>query len=354
MKYTFLFLYTISAFFLTSCATMSVKVSVIDQKKLKSIAGVKEANANQQEAYIAENIHKDVYNKRRANLKLSLFKLADSLVTSGTLEKDEQGNFIKEISSHIDSAFIEATNAFQQGLQVAEKARANMLDEQQYVKFLEEQQVHFAAGNATLNALAIRLYDNFTNYGWEQSSYETKAMNVQKLTALTRNGELLNDPLVSFVVRTKNRKKYWKGIYNKTVTRNAFGNSDVAIAMESLGNFTIKGVRLDAANMVAASFKTLSQGIQMLSTVYGVPGGGKEASTTSPSTTPDIHTNVDINTRKKELEIHGRLSKLSTIAIMDAILSRKTDLEDISTLPQAVTAIKTTFDIYKPQLTFKN
>ena len=315
--------------------------------------GVIEAQTNHQEQIIAGNIKRNIYGIQRANLKMSIDSITRKYIEYGVLDSTEIAPMQSAIFSTIDKKFKEAMEAFEKGLLSAENARVNISDKDKYKSLLLEAQNHFAAGSYSLKSLAVQLSEDFAiaGSGWEKLPSAAKEAQVQKVYSLLQGADLLNDPLVSFVVQTKNRKKYWKGIYNKTVTRNGFGNSDVAIAMESLGNFTIKGVRLDAAAVVAASFKTLSQGIQLMSAVYGVaPVKAQGESETGANTSTTNNSIADIEAKKKELEIRGRLSKLSTIAILEAIISRKDDLQNSATLPGAITAIKSTFDIYKPQL----
>jgi hypothetical protein len=325
---------------------MSVKVSVINQKKLKEMPGVMEAQTYYVEETISANIRNDFYLHQKAHLKLAVDTIVRKSVKND-LDSLETDSLITNIFAEIDGSFQEATKAFEQGLLAAGKART-ITDNKE---LLIQAQMEFATGKNKLSELKQQLNSDFA-LGF--APFVIPAGTIQErqiIQSLTLGAELLGDPLASFIVKTKNRKKYWKGVYNKTVTRNGFGNSDVAITMQTLGHFTIKGVRMDAANMVAASFKTLSQGIQFISSVYGVPSptSGGEGVTTAETSAGK--SKVDVESKKKELEINSRLSKLSTIAIMEAIVSRRADLGNATTLPAAVGSIKTTFDIYKPQLT---
>lgn len=350
------FLFALSALVWTGCATMSVKVSVINQKKLKEMPGVIEAEVNRTEQQIYQNLSNDIYYKQ----KYDLITMIDTVLADSILRANIDTSTIKEMAAgargYINKTFQDAIADFHVGLQLSEQARADSNNEELLLKARS----NFAAGNNLLKELANKLNKNFDGISSGPLSVlmnispEDREKETQKIYSLIQGADILGDPLTSFVVKTGHKKKYWKGAYNKTITKNGFGNSDVAIAMESLGNFTIKGVRLDAANVVAASFKTLSQSIQFLSAVYGgVPSSVKSADTETPAPVPDYNKRSDVDAKQKELEIQSRLSRLSSIAIMDAILSRRNDLEDATKLPDAVTSIKTTFEIYKPQLNLK-
>lgn len=101
---------------------------------------------------------------------------------------------------------------------------------------------------------------------------------------------ILEDPVASFVVSSP--KKFWKkyknntNIYtfdpsvsrknvkaraNKTVAKTWIGNSDIAVKMESPGNFIVKGARVDSDEALKTSFKVLNQGIKYLAYANGIP-----------------------------------------------------------------------------------
>ncbi|MBL7739587.1 MAG: hypothetical protein JNK14_10225 [Chitinophagaceae bacterium] len=66
--------------------------------------------------------------------------------------------------------------------------------------------------------------------------------------------------------------------YNLTVARTRFGNSDIAFKMAAPGEFIVKGVRVDADEVIRTSFKVVSQGIKYLAYSAGVPVAGTSGS----------------------------------------------------------------------------
>lgn len=90
---------------------------------------------------------------------------------------------------------------------------------------------------------------------------------------------LLGDPLTSYVTNDSLRKKIWKSTYNQTKVSTFMGDTDIAVLLRKNpeknssksgdynNNFTIKGVRLDAEDVIEASFKTLSQSINLFASI---------------------------------------------------------------------------------------
>ena len=89
---------------------------------------------------------------------------------------------------------------------------------------------------------------------------------------------LLGDPLTSFVTKKEN-KRIWKSTFNQTKVSTFMGDTDIAVLLRKNAdenstrsgdynnNFTIKGVRLDAEDVIEASFKTLSQSINLFASM---------------------------------------------------------------------------------------
>jgi hypothetical protein len=112
-------------------------------------------------------------------------------------------------------------------------------------------------------------------------------------------------------------KKYKTSHYNTTIARTFFGNSDIAIKMESPGEFTIKGVRVDADEAVKTSFKVLNQGIKYLAYAQGIPVAGTSTSSKNNVVIPELEKSENsakvLNQKIKNEE--DKLNALITILI---------------------------------------
>jgi hypothetical protein len=119
-----------------------------------------------------------------------------------------------------------------------------------------------AAGAATSNAAAAVA-------DIPAKAAETVAKNIDSLI-----GEfgLFADPFASRIVHAP--ESYWRGIFNRAYGEGNFGNTDIAIKMQSMGDFTIKGVRVDATKVTQATFAGVGQAIKLAAAAYGVPVAG--------------------------------------------------------------------------------
>ena len=166
---------------------------------------------------------------------------------------------------------------------------------------------------------------------------------------MVHNG-LFNDPLNSIVVQAP--KSYWRKVYNKTVARNWIGNTDIAVVMETPGNFFIKGVRMDAENVTAALANTVNTGIQMLAKVNGLPVKADGRIDTAEQNQQKSILKQEMNRRTiiKEKSIQEQTFKLSAISIMDIILSNADSLESETGYKDALQQIQSVYSIQKNQL----
>jgi hypothetical protein len=342
----YLFLPALLLLLLNSCATMKVKVSIINQEKLKEMPGARAALVEKLDADVRANLKNDLYNAERAKLKIEVNDIIQQMVQDGITDTVTATNLLAGLYSTIDSGYKNAIDLYNTGLVCVQKAADSSQYNSIYRKYLVEAQTCFLGGDNQLLFMRNQI-ESGLRVTLPPGSMGNPAEIVLPKTSLLHDGLLLGDPLVSFVVKTRNQKKYWKGVYNKTVTRNGFGNSDVAIAMETLGDFTIKGVRLDATTVVAATFKSLSTGIKLLSNYSGV---ALPKAAAGENTTDEQPMYGQVIEKKLEQERNSILSKKAAFSIMEAIVSRRTAISDPALVGEKVREIQQVYTIYKPLL----
>ncbi len=147
--------------------------------------------------------------------------------------------------------------------------------------------------------------------------------------------------------------------YNLTVARTLFGNSDIAIKMQTPGEFIVKGVRVDADEAVRASFKVVSQGIKYLAFASGIPVG--ETSTSQKKTRIPILDSLDQKSTKL-LNLKQQYN-VATEAFLSVLISVSADLNATVRRPggrplpemkqEALDRIKTAFIVYKNNLSIQ-
>ncbi|MBA9075017.1 hypothetical protein GGR22_003194 [Flavobacterium gossypii] len=133
---------------------------------------------------------------------------------------------------------------------------------------------------------------------------------------------ILGDPLTSYITQMKNGKELiWKNTFNKTVSWNLFGNSDVAVILRSNppekemktgdynNNFIVKGVRMDAADATNALITGLTQTMNFIANTQGISVPMPQPTNTTdpvpvqnPLVTGFFADTMTYTTKKKRLE----------------------------------------------------
>jgi hypothetical protein len=96
----------------------------------------------------------------------------------------------------------------------------------------------------------------------------TTAVAAQR-TGLFDPGNIQHSPYAYYV--GKALEKDWVPEFDKSVGRGTFGNTDIAIKALGPGNFTIKGVTFNPADVAAMAAKVTSQTVLLAAQVAGVP-----------------------------------------------------------------------------------
>jgi hypothetical protein len=154
---------------------------------------------------------------------------------------------------------------------------------------------------------------------------------------------ILGDELAPFIAQDKNKKVLWKSVFNKTVSSNFLGNADIAMILRSNpperemrsgdynNNFTIKGVRNDAADASNALITGLTQTINFIANTQGIPTNITTTSVDNPTPVENpLVTGMEADRKKLELK-KAKLIELRRMLIekieLENVNSRKTDAE---------------------------
>lgn len=176
----------------------------------------------------------------------------------------------------------------------------------------------------------------------------------------TFGASIINDKYASLVTRVP--EKYWKRYRNRvniTTTDNLadykvssskrarinftkvctfLGNADIAIKMDSPGSFTVKGVRLDASEVIKASFDVFQQGIKYLAYSNGI-GVKDPASSTGKERTisqiPDIQQNKLL---KSQIIHQNRSTDADLKALLSVIFSQEKNILNDTTADARIMA----------------
>jgi hypothetical protein len=143
-----------------------------------------------------------------------------------------------------------------------------------------------------------------------------------------------------------------KARYNNTVARTYFGNSDIAIKMndDNPGEFIVKGVRVDADEVIRSSFKVLAQGIKYMAMSAGVNLKGPNGNSLN---IPEI-TNFNAQTRaftnlKTQYETATE-AFLSIVIDVKKDLSKAGDKVSEADKTKNIQRLQTAYEVYKKSL----
>jgi|GEM_PF-4237840 len=183
---------------------------------------------------------------------------------------------------------------------------------------------------------------------------------INKLQKPRSRFPILGDPIASYIAK-ENNDDIWKSIFNKTVSSSFLGNSDVAYILRSNppeeevksgdynNNFTIKGVRMDAADVTNAVFTTLTQTINFVAASQGVPLRSQpNTENPQPVQSPEI---LNLTNDQKKLEIKSKKYKDYTHLLLEKINMENIQNKDGENLNEAIKRIQEYWEFIKKDLT---
>jgi len=180
------------------------------------------------------------------------------------------------------------------------------------------------------------------------SQRQTQTAIEQKVESLTGGAHLIDDPLAPIVIAAPD--EFWKGVYNKTSALGTMGNTDIAIKMETVGSFTIKGLRVDASKVTEATFDVLKQSIRMVAAAYGVPLPAAEKKTKQDAGGSPTDVLMAADEVRQVADRKRLLSKTAALTLLDLIIAQRSDLNSAPTRSTAIQNLKRSFEAYKGQL----
>jgi hypothetical protein len=331
------------------CTRMSVEVAILDgeyRDSLLSGSGIAGSRARS----VAARIRNGDYNKKRLELKNSIDKAYEELVKANMIAKSDRQTMQNSVDSAIDERISEARTLHEQALSAKDEESARELfrkgDDRlaelvrQVTKEIEGTGVNLAANTPVANAAA---------------SVKNTAAKLEGF--LSSDSSILSDSNAPFVAGAPEEK--WHGVYNETFGNAFFGNHDIAIKMESLGNFTLKGMRVDARQATQAMGKIVKSGVRMIAAAYGLPLPSASTGDAQAAKEADVQVSEDVagaDQKKRLAEARLDNSRQAAASIMDAIAAHYANATNASgnVAPDqqktARSAIQKAFETNKPLL----
>lgn len=194
---------------------------------------------------------------------------------------------------------------------------------------------------------------------WGTIDISNQIPDINKLQKPRSRFPILGDPIASYIAKNDN-DQIWKSIFNKTVSYSFLGNSDVAYILRSNppeeelksgdynNNFTIKGVRMDAADVTNAVFTTLTQTINFVAGTQGIPLRN-QPNQESPQPT-QIEEILNLSDDQKKLDLKSKKHKDYAHFLIEKINMENIQDKDGNSLDEAIKRIKEYWEFLKQNL----
>lgn len=324
-----------AAFVAGGCADMKVNVAILDRNAVGSEPFL-EAAAEVGEAKVLKLRSSGRFDRDRADIKVAVLGAYDRVLKgdSGRLIAEEIKTKLRnDVLKDVDDSFNAAGQNYDQGMaKLAELQRTKPSDTSKRKEVAAAAKDAFDRGDQALADLKIKLHTFFVTtlhergFALPEDQARMLAADVEKKTDakldnLIGDAGILDDPMASLVVTAP--QEYWRGVFNETYGSGELGNTDIAVVMHSLGNFSLKGVRLDATKTTPAAFAGALMAAKVAAAAAGVPVGpirSPEAAATQPAVGDDLLNADQTRADAKRKMIRSRLGAL---AVLNAIVAER-------------------------------
>jgi hypothetical protein len=337
------------ALFVSGCTQMSIRVDILNSAYWASPAYVDSvtiAKIADMAASIRDGRFAQTREELRQGVRRTLVLMSQEKPPQIDFSQIDTvaGNIDRTIDQTFDRARDDFSTAFV-GLQKPDLAAAKAA---------------YAKGSEGVMTLPMRLAVGLRRTLPRES---TPAVNEfeQKATAdaagLIGNAGILNDPRAGAVIYAPG--EHWTGVFNQTFCQGSFGNTDCAVKMEGLGNFTLKGVRLDATRITQATFSMTKEIIQAAAAVYGVPvprttPAATNGTTTTGTAATDQSAGMDFDSplkRQRDAQTAIQPLRLARLAMLETIAAQRDAIRGTDAArTQAIKTIKAVLEANRKQL----
>lgn len=361
----------ITIFFLGCSSSLTVQVDIFDGKGINP-GDVLKAAVERETAQHVYLLKTGSYARTKSDLKIQLRKYLDLLAKPdiAVVTPNDVSKFAVIASSNVDTAVNNAAEKRNVGTNENRKAET-LINPDERQKVYESALDNFTSATQILNKLRFEflkpyqglLKEKLIEMEAEITPDLTTINNVilsdsrinreveKSVQTLTGALDLFDDHLAPFIISAS--ENYWQGVFNKTEASGQIGNTDIAIKMETIGTFTIKGVRLDASKVTEASFQVLKQSVKLVAAAYGIPTPGGTPPTVGDQISGSPAAMVmNIDQLRQTADLKRQKSQYAALSLLDLIISERLDLLSANNPARkaAVDRIKKSFQAYKPQL----
>jgi hypothetical protein len=339
----------------SACTQMQVRVHVLEQECLGR------RNALQTAALVQANLAGGVYDRAQEDVQRLVSKyvatLKGDLMTPGAyVVTDEQASrYESALDGKVAESFGRARSLYEDGVALARRGRADTHGARASVLYADALS-RFDAGDVVLGELANAIVEESRKQiGPDQmpavAVAQLRRSVQQETTSAQSNSGLLTTDLNADVVAHAPTSCWGGPMYNKAYGFGSFGNTDVAIRMEDVGSYTLKGVRVDATKVTQATFTALKQAIQIAAAAYGVPLPMGSGGSTTDSSVPDLSDISAAPVKQQQAESDARRLRGNILRLMTAIVPQGEKIGgDDQQRAAAINSIKKTYAAYRSLL----
>ncbi len=355
-----------------ACTTLDVKIEIFNPSGITSEDAL-ESTVKREAASHAYLLRTDLYSRAATDLKGQVTAFVTYLASvqcpdkSKVIADGDLPRITNAVKKNVENAIGETVTARNEGMAVLRQAET--IKKAERGEKLSNALAQFSAANKALRDLITASQQTF-DVNTKQlivclnqtptppnldllnkviaSQRQTQTSIEQKVESLTGGAYLLDDPLAPIVIAASD--EFWKGIYNETTALGTMGNTDIAIKMETVGSFTIKGLRVDASKVTEATFDVLKQSIRMVAAAYGVPLPSAEKKTQQDAGGSPTDVLMATDEVRQVADRRRLLSKSAALTLLDLIVAQRSDLASDSKRGASIQNLKRSFEAYKGQL----
>jgi hypothetical protein len=359
-------------FVMSGCTTLGVKVEIFNPLGVTA-EDTLEATAKREVANHSNLLHTNFYSKTAVDLKSQISEFLKFLSSVQCPDKKpvmatgDLPRFTVIAKSHVENTISAVVKERNEGLNLLRQATGMKKEEKKLP--LASALDKFSSANkmlADLSAKSQQSYDDTIkafNVCLKQTDSppnletlnkimtrkrETETSLEQRVDSLTGGVHLLDDPLAPMVIAAPD--EFWEGVYNETQAFGTMGNTDIAIKMETVGSFTIKGLRVDTSKVTEATFDVLKQSIRMVAAAYGVPLPASENKPQQQGEQTPTDLVMSADEVRQSADRKRLLSRTAALTLLDLIVSVRSDLAADPKRMAAIQNLKRSFEAYKGQL----
>lgn len=359
---------------LPACTSLGVKVEIFNPVGLNPDDALK-SSVKREAAHHAYLLNTNFYSKTATDLKSQVSGFLSYLAStkcpdqSTVIASGDLPSMLNEATNVVEKSLSEVVNARNEGLAFIRQAEMIKKGEEGGEQKVKEAAGKFSLAIKTLSDLRNEIQQSYDGsvkglvaclnnpipHKFDTLSKlmtfqrETETLVEQRVASLTGAGHLFDDPLAPTIISAPD--EFWEGVYNETKAFGTMGNTDIAIKMETVGSFTIKGLRVDTSKVTQATFDVLKQSVRMVAAAYGVPlpASEKKAPQEGGASPMDIVTSAD--EIRQSADRKRLLSRTAALTLLDLIVSVRSDLVAPVSRKTAIQNLKHSFDVYKSHLT---